>query len=84
MQPVDFPEKTIDLQKPASMTDEECGPLPIYRDGTVCVSCWRPTWRERFSILFFGRIWVHVWSGLSQPPIALQGLRTIFKRVKPE
>lgn len=84
MQPIDFPEKTDVLNKPATMTDEECGSLPIYRDPrrTVCVSCWRPTWRERLSILFFGKIWVHVHSGVSQPPIALEGKRTIFEEVK--
>lgn len=78
MIPVDFPEKTLDLQKPPSMSDEECGPLPVYRDGERCISAWRPNWRERLSILFFGRVWLHVWFGNTQPPVYLEAKRTVF------
>jgi hypothetical protein len=77
--PVDFPEKTVDLQKPPSMTGEECQPLPVFRDGERCISAWRPTWRERFSILFFGRVWLHVWFGNTQPPVLLEGKRSAFE-----
>ena len=80
MKPIDFPEKTIDLRKPPDMTDKECSSLPIWSDGKVCISCWRPKWKERLSILFFGKIWVLVHSGYTQPPIALKGEKTIFKR----
>lgn len=53
--------------------------LPVWTDGAVCVSCWQATWRERFSMLFFGRVWVHVWYGGSQPPIALTGTRVYLR-----
>ncbi len=79
MTPVDFPEKTLDLQKPPGTTDEECRPLPVYRDGERCISAWRPTWRERLSILFFGRVWLHVWSGRTQPPVLVEGKRSAFE-----
>ena len=82
MVPLDFPEKTIDLRKPPDMTDEECSSLPIWSDGKVCISCWRPGWKERLSILFFGKIWVWVYSGYTQPPIALSGEKTIFKEAQ--
>jgi len=38
-------------------------PLPAYRtrDGEV-ITCWALTWRERFRVLFSGRIW---WSVLT-------------------
>ncbi len=82
MTTIDFPEKTDTLQKPPSMTDEECSPLLVFRDGTQCISCWRPSWRERLSILLFGRVWLYVVSGRTQPPVALEGKRAIFERVE--
>lgn len=58
------------LAKPKSMTDEECGSLPVFGVDGQCVSCWRMSWRERLSALVFGRMWIAVLSGQSQPPIA--------------
>jgi hypothetical protein len=68
------------LQKPESMTDEECGPLAVCQDpaGKCCLSCWKPSLRERLSLLFFGRVWVWIYSGRTQPPIALEAKRTVF------
>lgn len=83
MYPIDFPDKTLDLQKPRDMTDEECSPLPIFRDeaSRSTVSCWRPTWRERLSILFFGKVWLGVHAGgMTQPPVWLSARRDIFIR----
>jgi len=36
-------------------------PLPAYKnkDGIVS-SCWGLTWKERFKVLFRGRIWIEV------------------------
>jgi len=78
MKPIDFSEKTKDLQKPAEMTDKECSPLPIWNDGQICISCWKADWKERLSILFFGKIWIRVYSGVTQPPIYLEGTKTPF------
>lgn len=78
MDPINFKQATINLQKPLGMTDAECGPLPIYGDGHICISCWRPSLRERLSILFFGRVWLWVHSGQTQPPVALEGKKEIF------
>jgi hypothetical protein len=36
------------------------------------------TWRERISALLFGKVWLYVHSGLTQPPVALQSMRDIF------
>jgi len=85
MNPIDFPEKTKVLSKPPNMTDEECGPLAVHVTPTgYCVSCWKPSWRERLSMLLFGRIWVWVLSGQTQPPIALEGKRTIWRKAGPK
>ena len=84
MEPIDFAERTVMLQRPAGMTEEECGTLPIYRDlkAGCCISCWRPSIRERLSFLFFGRLWIRVYSGVTQPPIAMSAERSIFVREK--
>lgn len=76
MQPDRFPEKNKTLQPPQGMAD--CEPLDVWTDGKRCVSRWKMTWRERISALVFGRVWVHIWSGYTQPPIAAQALRTVF------
>jgi len=78
MKPIAFPEATAELSRPANMTEEECAPLPVFRDNGACISCWTMTWRERLSVLFCGRVWVWVFSGHTQPPIALEAMRTIF------
>lgn len=82
MKPIGFPESNITLGKPQGMTDEECGSLPIFNDGTYCISLWQLSWRERFSAFFFGKVWLHVMSGKTQPPVALEAKKTIFVKVK--
>jgi len=79
MNPIDFPESNKNLLKPDGMTDEECGSLPVLTDGKICLSLWQPSWRERLSILFFGRVWLYVWSGQTQPPVSLAGQRHVLK-----
>ena len=83
MKPTQFPESTKTLQRPDGMTEQECGPLPVYNDGTQSVSCWQMTWRERFSALFFGRVWLTVVFGYTQPPVALDAKKTIFEKPQP-
>lgn len=73
MNPTSFSESNKILIKPTGMTDEECGPLAVYTNGIECVSCWRPTLGERLSILLFGKIWLRILSGQTQPPVALSG-----------
>jgi hypothetical protein len=80
MNPLEFEQQQVTLAKPDSMTDEECGPLPIYSDGQYCVSLWQMSWRERLSSLFFGRAWLWVYSGETQPPVALMVVREIFTK----
>jgi hypothetical protein len=79
MTPTNFPEASQILGPPPGM-DQPVASLPIWTDDQQCVSCWRPTWRERLSVLFFGRVWVQVMSGRTQPPIAVSASRSIFVR----
>jgi len=82
MTPAKFKESNRTLRKPDSMTDEECGSLEVYTDGMQCISCWRLSLRERLSAVFFGRIWLGVVFGETQPPVWLICCRTAFEKEK--
>jgi hypothetical protein len=84
MKPIPFAQSNKTLGPPPGMTNEECGSLPIYNDGVYCVSCWQMSWRERLSALFFGKVWLHVMGGHTQPPVAIDVTKTIFKEVEHE
>lgn len=73
MKPIDFPQSTKVLQKPSSMSDNECSSLHVWNDGKQCVSCWKPTFKERMNILFGGKVWLGVLSGKTQPPVFVSG-----------
>lgn len=55
MEPIEFPEQNVVFAK----DQPEYLPLPAFRseDGQV-VSCWRLSARERFRVLFQGRLWI--------------------------
>lgn len=59
MIPIEFPEQNCVYAK----DQPEYLPLPVHKtpDGMV-ISCWALTWRERFKMLFTGRMW---WSVLT-------------------
>lgn len=82
MEPVEFKEANKNLLKPEGWTDEECGSLPVYTNGKVCISLWKMTWKERLSVLFFGKLWLFVHSGATQPPVALMATKNIFMQEK--
>lgn len=73
MKPIDFPQSTKVLQRPSTMTENECSSLPVWSDGKQCVSCWKPSFIERLKILFTGKVWIGVLSGNTQPPIFISG-----------
>jgi hypothetical protein len=82
MEPMNFEQANKNLLKPVGMTDEECGSLPVFSDGTQCISLWKMTWRERLSALLFGKVWLWVISGQTQPPVALLAANGIFEQPK--
>ena len=73
MKPIDFKQSTKVLQRPSTMAESECQSLPVWSDGKQCVSCWKPTIRERFMIAFGGKVWLGVMSGKTQPPVFVSG-----------
>lgn len=78
MEPIHFPEENKMLLAPESKEDL-IDPLPVWTDGKHTVSCWRMTWRDRLSALLFGRVWLWVWYGSTQPPVMLTAERSPFK-----
>ena len=81
MEPSAFPEATKVLKAPADMGEHECGSLPVWSDGHICTSLWKPSLQERLSILFFGNVWLSIFSGQTQPPVAIVGRKNLFKVV---
>lgn len=80
MKPIVFKEHTRVLSKPQAMTDEQCASLAVFDAGDgQLLSCWRASWRERVSVLLFGKVWLWVWSGKTQPPVSLEARRTVFE-----
>lgn len=84
MEPTKFKEANRDLLKPENMTDEECRSLPVYTDGRECISCWKMTWKDRIKALLYGKVWLSVLSGRTQPPVWLQCEKTVFSEVEHE
>lgn len=56
----------------------QIAPLPVWTDGEVCLSSWKLSLRERVAALVFGRVWLWVASGKTQPPVSLSAERTPF------
>lgn len=81
MIPTRFPQQTVELQPPAGMTEAECGVLAVHRTGVHCISRWAPTWRERLALIFGAPVWLWVWSGNTQPPVALTTESPFVERV---
>ncbi len=82
MTPKKFKEATVELKKPDSMTDDECGSLWIYRQNGTCISLWTTSFWERLKFLFHGNIWIGVLSGNTQPPIWLDSTQSVFEKPK--
>ncbi len=73
-----FMEKVAELYTgPRPYPEDVTGidPLPVWTDAKQCVSCWKMSWRERLSALLFGRVWVAILSGDTQPPVYVQASR---------
>lgn len=79
MKPIDFPQSTKVLQRPSTMTEQECQSLHVWNDGKQCVSCWKLSFKERMKVLFHGKVWLGVLSGKTQPPVFLSG-ESVFEK----
>ena len=80
MIPSSFPETNRILLKPEG-TDKDIDTLSVFSDGERCISLWKPTLKERLSILLFGNVWLDVMSGKTQPPVTVSGSRKYFELI---
>lgn len=70
MEPIDFPQANRTLGPPSGM--DNCGGLRVWTQGEFCVSSWMPTEEERARLAAGEPVWLFVWFGATQPPVALQ------------
>lgn len=80
--PIEFEHQKTVLQPSGKEYSENVtgvDPLPVWTDGEQCVSCWKMSWRERLSALIFGRVWMAVLSGYTQPPVWIGVQRDYLK-----
>lgn len=80
MIPIKFKESNKNLIKPVTMTDEECSSLWVYSDNKQCISCWKLNLIERLKVLLFGKVWLCIISGKTQPPVWLDCNKTVFNK----
>lgn len=81
MIPIDFKESNKKLGTPKNWDEEKngkCGVLPVYSDGQQSISLWKLSWKERIQILRYGKIWLGILAGKSQPPVWLDSQKTVF------
>ena len=75
MRPIAFPDAKSNLLAGGI---PGCYDLPVYKDGSQIVSKWKMTWRERFSALFHGTVFVYVMAPRTSPPMAFIVARQVF------
>lgn len=59
MEPIEFKQQNVIFAK----NQPEYIPLPAYRDnkyGGRIFHCWKLSFKERFKILFTGKLWINV------------------------
>lgn len=78
MKPIFFIESNGIRTPPQESMGYEISSLPVWTDGTQCISCWQMTWIERITALLHGKIWVAVLSGRTQPPISVMAEQPVF------
>lgn len=74
MYPIAFDGVTKILSKPIGWDKSKhgaCSSLPIRFENGICKSCWKFTFREFIRFLFTRRIYLHIVSGDTQPPVKL-------------
>lgn len=72
MKPVEFREQTGTLSGgPGAKfgTGHRVDDLQVYRGCGEVISCWAPTWRERFALLFGARVWLRVLTPNTHAPV---------------
>ena len=79
LNPIKFNEANKNLTRPENMMEKECGDLWVFNDGKVCISCWEISFWQRIKLLFYGKVWLSILSGKTQPPVKIECANTIFE-----
>ena len=89
MKPITFKETNGTLfggPANAYATEQDVSDLPVWRAEEDLhprvVSCWKMNLKERFSALFFGRVWLQVAVRNSHPPVGMYVERSVFSRAQ--
>lgn len=83
MKPANFKESNRTLQPSGRIYSEnvsEVTLLHVWSDDEQCLSCWQMSFKERLLALLFGRVWVAMLSGRSQPPLYIKVGKTYLKK----
>lgn len=70
MKPVEFEGQNNVYHKPESMSEEECGSLPVNQTKDIIVCCWELDENDIKDILKTKRIWLGIITSV-QPPVFL-------------
>ncbi len=73
--PVEFEGQNFVLRPPAQA--ENSTPLPVFRNGTCCVSCWELNDDEIAEIVKSRRVYLTVFFGNTQPPVFVGSEREV-------
>lgn len=77
MKSSDFPEANMHYHAPPG-EEHRVYTISAWTDGDEVIELWRPTWRERLSILFFGKVWLRLMGSRPQPA-AVEAKRRMFE-----
>ncbi len=77
MEPTEFREANSVLTAPEGMPTVLDLPVWKGQNGNI-VSLWRPSWRERLSLLIFGRVWLSFIASYTHPPVGVSARRAYF------
>jgi hypothetical protein len=74
--PIEFDQQNFIFDKPESMTDEECVPLPVHKtqntDHPQFISCWQLDEKELAEVAKTGKIYLSVF-GDGHQPVSIAG-----------
>jgi len=82
MKPINFKYAQRFLQPSGAKYSENVtgvDALPIFSDGEQVVSCWKMSWAERFSALFFGKVWLAILSENTHHPAYIVATKEYLK-----
>lgn len=71
MKPVPFAQANRVLRAPPGVSREECGDLHVHNTDGVSTSVWELDAADLAALELGGKVYLQVWGGDSQPPVAL-------------